>query len=123
MSAEFSKEFLLGVKEWLSDPVIYEEDHGICWNLAMGTDTCGLGWAGDWVSMAAEDWSHHSGWSQYPIPTPIGWIHDGNLGDPQDYYNHSRNMWEGQQGEMRRSLIAYLLEYVTEQLQQYPYDP
>lgn len=60
----------------------------------------------NFIRNSAKSWKHHSGWNSFPIPT-------------KDYdnacigYNEIKDLWEGEQLDLRLDLMRHLVEEIN----------
>lgn len=82
---------LLVLKEQAVTGGVDKPSYGICYNLFNLTDSINLSL--DFVADNCEDWEHFSGDVDYPI----------------EGYNDDCDLWEGEQLELRLSLLDHLI--------------
>ena len=87
---------LLVLKEQAIKGCVYDPHYGICYNLAAITEDIDLSY--DFVRNNCSDWEFFSGLFEYPV----------ELSDGCD-------LWEGEQLELRLSLIDHLITKVRQQ--------
>lgn len=61
------------------------------------------------IKLIWEEWEHHSGDSLYPIPAT-----SEDLTSPHDQFMSTANLWEGEQGELRKQLCKFTAEKLKE---------
>lgn len=81
---------LLDIKEQAIRGCVYDPHYGICYNLASITGDVDTSY--DFVVYNCRDWEHFSGNAAFPVK-----------------YNHKDGLWEGEQLELRLSLIDHLI--------------